>query len=111
MNFTITINGGRRETVEAGSRLLFALWRKGIFVPSLCGGQAKCGRCKVRVVKGGGEPLPTEEPFLTADEKAQRIRLACQVRVTSDIEISVPEELLSAVSSQLSAKNKPPSGR
>jgi Na+-transporting NADH:ubiquinone oxidoreductase subunit F len=93
---TVTINGWRKETVKAGSVLLFALWSKRIFIPSLCGGQAKCGRCKVKVVKGGGERLPAEEPLLTPEEKAQGIRLACQVQVTGDIEISVPEKLISA---------------
>lgn len=93
---TIIINGSRKETVAAGARLLYALWSRKIFIPSLCGGQAKCGRCKVRVVKGGGERLPAEEPFLTPEEKAQGIRLACQVQVTGDIEISVPENLVSA---------------
>jgi Na+-transporting NADH:ubiquinone oxidoreductase subunit F len=93
---TITINGCRKETVKAGSRLLFALWSRKIFIPSLCGGQGKCGRCKVKIVKGGGERLPVEEPFLAPEEKAQGIRLACQVQVTGDIEISVPENLVSA---------------
>jgi Na+-transporting NADH:ubiquinone oxidoreductase subunit F len=92
---TITINGRRKEIVKAGSSLLFALWGRKIFVPSLCGGQARCGRCRVKVVKGGGERLPAEEPFLTPEEKAQGIRLACQVQVTGDIEIGVPEELVS----------------
>ncbi|MGD1000172.1 MAG: 2Fe-2S iron-sulfur cluster-binding protein [Candidatus Brocadiia bacterium] len=93
---TIIINGSRKETVKAGSRLLYALWSRKIFIPSLCGGQGKCGRCKVKVVKGGGERLPAEEPFLTPEERAQGMRLACQVQVTGDIEISVPENLVSA---------------
>ncbi|MGO8703408.1 MAG: 2Fe-2S iron-sulfur cluster-binding protein [Candidatus Brocadiia bacterium] len=92
---TITINGSRKETVKSGARLLYALWSRKIFIPSLCGGQAKCGRCKVRVLKGGGARLPAEEPFLTPEEKAQGIRLACQVQVTGDIEISIPESLVS----------------
>jgi Na+-transporting NADH:ubiquinone oxidoreductase subunit F len=92
---TITINGTRRETVEAGAVLLFALWSRKIFIPSLCGGQGQCGRCKVKLLKGGGKRLPAEEPFLSAEEKAQGIRLACQVRVNGDIAISVPESLLS----------------
>jgi Na+-transporting NADH:ubiquinone oxidoreductase subunit F len=94
---TITINGIRKETVEAGSSLLFALWSRKIFIPSLCGGEAKCGRCKVKVIQGGGERLPTEEPFLTPEERAQGFRLACQVRVSGDIEIRVPQDLLSAI--------------
>jgi len=95
-NHTITINGLRKETVKAGSSLLFALWGRKIFIPSVCGGQGKCGYCKVKVVKGGGDRLPSEEPLLTPEEKAQGFRLACQVRVTEDIEISVPEKILSA---------------
>ena len=93
---TITVNGWRKETVKSGSCLLFALWSRKIFVPSVCGGQAKCGRCKVKIVKGGGEPLPAEERLLTPEEKAQGIRLACQVQVTGDIEIRLPEKLVPA---------------
>jgi len=93
---TISINETRKETVKAGSVLLFALWSKKVFIPSLCCGQGKCGRCKVKVVKGGGEPVPAEDPFLTPEEKSQGVRLACQVQVTGDIEITVPENLISA---------------
>jgi Na+-transporting NADH:ubiquinone oxidoreductase subunit F len=93
---TILINGWRKETVKPGSSLLFALWSRKIFIPSICGGQARCGACKVRVVKGGGERLPAEEPLLTSEEKGQGFRLACQVQLTGDIEISVPEKLVSA---------------
>ena len=92
---TITINGTRKEKVEAGSILLFALWRRKIFLPSLCGGQAQCGRCKVKVLKGGGERTPPEEPFLSPEERAQGFRLACQVKVTGDLDIRVPDELIS----------------
>jgi Na+-transporting NADH:ubiquinone oxidoreductase subunit F len=93
---TITINGHRKESVKAGQSLLFALWSRKIFIPSLCGGQAKCGRCKVKIVKGGGERQPVEEPFLTPEEKSQGFRLACQVPATGDIEIIVPENLLAS---------------
>jgi Na+-transporting NADH:ubiquinone oxidoreductase subunit F len=94
---TITINGIRKETVESGSSLLFALWSRKIFIPSLCGGKAECGRCKVKVVQGGGERLPAEEPFLTPEERREGFRLACRVQVSGDIEIRVPEDLLSAI--------------
>ena len=93
---TITVNGWRKETVKVGTSLLSALWNRKIFIPTICGGQARCGACKVKVVRGGGERLPAEEPFLTPEEKAQGIRLACQVQVNGDIEISVPEKLISA---------------
>ncbi|MDY0303420.1 MAG: 2Fe-2S iron-sulfur cluster binding domain-containing protein [Sphaerochaeta sp.] len=90
----ITINEGIRDLeVLGGQPLLRSLQQEGIFIPSACGGRGSCGLCKVKVVEGGGEYLPTELPFISEEERAQQIRLSCQVKVKNDIAIEIPEEL------------------
>jgi len=91
---TIRINEEKDLTVRGGGNLLDALFEKEIFVPSACGGKGTCGYCKVRVNSGGGPILPTEEPFLSEEERAQDVRLSCCVRVRNDLEIEVPKEIL-----------------
>ena len=90
----ITINGEDRFTVAGGESLLSTLVGEKVFVPSACGGRATCGYCKVKVLEGGGVVLPTEEPFLEAQEQEEGVRLSCAIKVRSDIAIEVPPELL-----------------
>ncbi|MGQ9609481.1 MAG: NADH:ubiquinone reductase (Na(+)-transporting) subunit F [bacterium] len=90
----IRINDSIELLVNGGRSLLSYLFDNKIFIPSACGGKAVCGFCKVKVINGGGLVLPLEKPFLTRDEILNNIRLACQVKVTSDIEILIPDEYL-----------------
>ncbi len=91
----LAVNGKREIKVKGGGNLLSALASEKIFIPSACGGRGSCGLCKVRVVEGGGQILPTEEPYLTEEEKRDDVRLACQVKIKNDMLISIPEELFS----------------
>jgi Na+-transporting NADH:ubiquinone oxidoreductase subunit F len=93
---TVTVNGSRSCTVEGGETLLQVLNQQKLFVPSACGGKATCGLCKVQVVAGGGGLLPTEQVFVTRQERQDGIRLACQVRVQNNIEVRLPESMLQA---------------
>ena len=90
----ITINGEKELTVQPGTSLLSTLAANNIFLPSACGGQGTCGMCKVQVLEGGGEILPTETGFFTRKEQQQHWRLACQVKVKEDLSIHVPEAVL-----------------
>ncbi|HSL94168.1 MAG TPA: 2Fe-2S iron-sulfur cluster binding domain-containing protein, partial [Bacillota bacterium] len=92
----ITINKTTKVPVLGDDTVLRALAENKVFLPSACGGKATCGTCKFRLVGGDTEILPTEEPFLSAEERADGIRLACQVKVRGDMEIEVPNSLLSA---------------
>ena len=58
--------------VSSGTNLLTALSNQEIFVPSACGGGGSCGMCKVQVLEGGGDVLPTELPHLTRKERRVR---------------------------------------
>ena len=91
----LLINGDdeKSPTVSAGTNLLTALSNEGIFIPSACGGGGSCGMCKLRVLEGGGEVLPTETPHLTRQERSEDVRLCCQMKVKNDMKIEVPAEI------------------
>ena len=92
---TITINGGQK-TVEAqsGKSLLATLADGGVHLSSACGGKGSCGQCKVQVVEGGGDMLPTEAVHFTRRQIKDHWRLGCQVKVKTDMEIKVSESAL-----------------
>ncbi|BDD08695.1 Na(+)-translocating NADH-quinone reductase subunit F [Fulvitalea axinellae] len=90
---TIKINGEKEVTVPAGGTLLNTLTSQKILLPSACGGGGTCAMCKCQVPEGGGDVLPTEEGHLSRSERSEKVRLACQVKVKNDMEITVPEEV------------------
>ncbi|MFP4489859.1 MAG: NADH:ubiquinone reductase (Na(+)-transporting) subunit F [Spirochaetaceae bacterium] len=89
----ITINGEKEFTVKGGKPLLGTLSEQEIFIPSACGGRGSCGLCKVTVLEGAGQYLPTELPWITDEEREQNVRLSCQLKVKNDFKIEIPEEL------------------
>ncbi len=89
----IIINGEKTIEVEAGSTLLTTLSEAKIFLPSACGGGGTCAMCKCQITEGGGEILPTEEPYFSRKEIQNDWRLGCQVKVKNDMEVKVPEEI------------------
>lgn len=90
---TITINGDKKIQVVSGSTLLTTLGNEKIFLPSACGGGGSCIQCECHVLEGGGEALPTETPHFTKKELKEGVRLACQVKVKQDMNITIPEEV------------------
>ncbi|MFP4356744.1 MAG: NADH:ubiquinone reductase (Na(+)-transporting) subunit F, partial [Phycisphaerae bacterium] len=91
----IHINGGELIIdTQAGQSLLQALLDSEIYLPSSCGGQGTCGLCKLRAISGAGPLLPTEQGFLSRHEVQQGQRLACQIKLRGDVEISLPEQIL-----------------
>ena len=93
----VSINDGSVEFEQTGGvTLLEALYAHKVFIPSACGGKGTCGYCKVRVLAGGGDVLPTETPYLNRSEMRTGIRLACQVKVKSDVQLELPADLLNA---------------
>lgn len=92
----IRINDGARELeVPGGGTLLASLMGEGVFIPSACGGKGTCAYCKVTIAAGGGPVVPTEDPLLSKEELQAGLRISCQVKVRNDIDIAIPQELLS----------------
>ena len=89
----IKINGEKEIEVPSGNSLLATLGSQKIFLPSACGGGGTCIQCECHVKNGGGEALPTETPHFTRKELQSGARLACQVKVKQDMDITIPEEV------------------
>lgn len=91
---TVYQEGESKEfSVDGGGFLLSDLTSHGISITSSCAGKASCGYCKVQVQAGGGQILPTEEIFMSREEKLAGMRLACQVKVKNDMDIFIPDFL------------------
>ena len=92
----IDINNGTRQLeVDTGSSLLNTLHANGVMLSSACGGKGSCGQCRVQVVDGGGEILPTEAVHFSRREQQDHWRLGCQVKVKNDMNIALPASVLS----------------
>ena len=92
----IDINNGKKTlSVNPGNSLMNTLAEQKIFLPSACGGKANCGQCKVQVLEGGGEILPTETGFFNRKQIKDGWRLGCQVKVKDNLKIQVAESALS----------------
>jgi Na+-transporting NADH:ubiquinone oxidoreductase subunit F len=79
--------------VAVGGKLLNALSAKKIFISSACGGGGTCGQCKVKVLEGAGELLPTEVSHINRKESKEGYRLSCQVVCKEDMKIELPKEI------------------
>ncbi len=92
---TISINGGKKDVRAAsGKSLLATLADGGVHLSSACGGKGSCGQCKVQVLEGGGDMLPTEAVHFTRKQIKDHWRLGCQVKVKGDMAIHLDESAL-----------------
>lgn len=95
---TVTINKGQKHVESRPGMTLFAALRaSGILLPTGCGARGVCGQCKV-TVSGGQADLMTDNEvrIIPEDERAQGKRLACQLRLTGDLDIEVPQYVFDA---------------
>lgn len=90
----IIINDDKGLDAPAGASLLSTLASENIFLPSACGGKGSCAQCRVQVLEGGGEILPTEKVHFSRKEIKDHWRLGCQVKVKDDLKIQVPASVL-----------------
>lgn len=105
---TVDQDDGKKEIlVQGGMPLISYLTEHKINISSSCGGKATCGYCKIKVLNGGGLILPTEEIFMSRQERIMGMRLACQVKVKNNIEIHVPD-FLSTIKSMVENHNYNP---
>ena len=86
----ISINDGSKIIHDkAGKSLLSTLNDNDVHLSSACGGKGSCGQCKLQVVSGGGDILPTEAVHFSRKQIKDHWRLGCQVKVKSDLEVKV----------------------
>jgi len=95
----------KSPTVNPGGTLLNALSAEGIFISSACGGGGTCAQCICQVHSGGGQILATELNHISRRDAKEDWRLACQVKVREDMEITVPDEIFSIQKWECSVKS------
>ncbi len=89
-NVHIDINDGAKSfDAPAGSSLLATRGDCGVHLSSACGGKGSCGQCKVQVLEGGGDMLPTEAVHFSRKQVKDHWRLGCQVKVKQDLKLAV----------------------
>lgn len=84
------IAGDRRWTEALGSNLLDALNRNGLNVPYSCRA-GSCHACLVQCLRG--EVIDRRPDALSADQRQQGWRLACQCEVVDDLQVAVFDPL------------------
>lgn len=92
-NVTINVNSERDIESPVGPKLLGALASDHLYISSACGGGGTCGQCRVKVLDGGGELLPTEASHINRRDAEAGYRLACQVGVKQSMKVEVPREV------------------
>ncbi|QIB35960.1 adenylate/guanylate cyclase domain-containing protein [Ancylobacter pratisalsi] len=89
---TITYRGYGPVEVPAGTSVLEASRTHHIPHPSSCRGRGRCATCRVQILAGEGnvaEPFGAESAILNSIAAPPSVRLACQVRPSSDISVRV----------------------
>ncbi|KAA6303673.1 MAG: Na(+)-translocating NADH-quinone reductase subunit F [Candidatus Ordinivivax streblomastigis] len=89
----IVVNDEKELVVPIGGTVLSTLQSSGIFLSSACGGSGSCGQCRLQVLEGGGEILPTETGFFTRNQIKDHWRLGCQTKVKDNLNLRVSEEV------------------
>lgn len=83
---------GREIDIMEGSTLMKAFKEAKIELGFPCGGNGKCGKCRLRVIEGTIQSSDTERRFLEEKEIEKGIHLACYTRVYSDASVEIFEE-------------------
>jgi uncharacterized 2Fe-2S/4Fe-4S cluster protein (DUF4445 family) len=96
---------GKRGRFPVGTPVLDAARSLGVYVESVCGGRATCGRCQVEVQEGNfakhkivssnehiSERGPKELRYAEVRELPERRRLSCSAQILGDLVIDVPQD-------------------
>ncbi len=86
---------GKRIEVVTGTTLLDAARLSGVELTSDCGGQGRCGQCRIAVIEGAvTSPNASEKSILTDAELNRGERLACCVHAEGDVKVHIPKRSL-----------------
>ena len=77
------------QTFEAGDLLAEIVLAAGVLFDRPCAGRGTCGKCRMQVQGKLSDPSPAELKKLFAQDLAQGMRLSCQARALTDLEITV----------------------
>ena len=77
---------GVTVTVPKGATILEACREAGIAIDAVCGGEGKCGRCRVRP---NGEFLASRGDVLSKEDAEAGVVLACKATVQGDLKVEI----------------------
>ena len=91
--YVVVVKGGSavKAEIEKPEKVNSILARLGADINMPCSGQGRCGKCKVKAEGQLSEVTQQELRFLTPEELAGGIRLACCAEVTGDAVLTVSE--------------------
>ena len=80
---------GQTAAASRGASLLDVAVEAGVEIDAPCGGQGRCGRCKV-TIDGGRRREPPERPPDAPPRSKPAYALACQATVEGDVVVTIP---------------------
>ncbi|MDF1635130.1 ASKHA domain-containing protein [Mycoplana sp. MJR14] len=96
---------GKRGRFPVGTPVLDAARKLGVYVESVCGGRATCGRCQIEVQEGNfakhkivsslehiSEKGPKEERYEKVRGLPDGRRLSCSALILGDLVVDVPQD-------------------
>ena len=91
MKVTFQIQGGTPVEIEcnAGDNLLELARRANVAIDAPCSGNGSCGKCRVQLLSGELESLPSRH--ITPEEYEAGWRLSCNCKVAGDCTVLVPD--------------------
>lgn len=88
LKVTVHKNGEQKSFVlNTGESLMAGLIREGYQFSAACGGKGRCGKCRVRIIKGDVMISAEDETVFSKEELDAGWRLACRVYPGDEIEI------------------------
>ena len=91
MKVTFQIEGATPVTIEcnAGDNLLELARRANVAIDAPCSGNGSCGKCRVKLVEGEVESIPSRH--ISDEEYTAGWRLSCNTKVIGDCTVFVPD--------------------
>ncbi len=91
MKVTFQIEGASLVQIEcnAGDNLLELARRANVAIDAPCSGNGSCGKCRVKLVEGELETIPSRH--ITSEEYEAGWRLSCNCKVVGDCTVFVPD--------------------
>ena len=91
MKVTFQIEGGSPVQIEcnAGDNLLELARRANVAIDAPCSGNGSCGKCRVKLVEGEVESIPSRH--ISDEEYNAGWRLSCNCKVVGDCTVFVPD--------------------
>ena len=85
------IEGGKPVTIDCnpGDNLLELARRANVAIDAPCSGNGSCGKCRVKLLSGQVESLPSRH--ISEEEWEAGWRLSCNTRVVGDAAVLVPD--------------------